>query len=298
MKQQVFRSSTPKITMMLNHQQPIRTLTLLFVVGFFVFFSGCTNTESHVNAPTAPSPLEKLNREHVIDAGYVIYPPAIVRDPSTGHLSGPFIDAFEAIAHEAGAKIRYHEATWTNFAAGLQTHQYDVVVAATYITIPRSMTVEFTRPLLFLGGAAVVRANETRFRVLSDLNRPDVTLALTQGSGEHQFANRELPLAKKTIIGSVDLTLPFLEISAGRADAALNDVDVARAFTKEHPGTKVILDNPPLNLTGVAWPVRQGDQDWLSFLNHSLEFLETTGQLALFERRAGVVWAHRISPIR
>jgi polar amino acid transport system substrate-binding protein len=269
---------------------------LLVLMAFFTAaFWGCsgpTRDTQTSHTSRSSTPLEKLRSQHVIDAGYIVYPPAIVKDPTTGKLSGHFIDTMDAIAREAGATVRYHEVTWATFIPGLQAGTYDVTIAATYITIPRALEVGYTRPLFYLGSGAVVRATEDRFKQLSDLDNANVTIALTQGTGEHQFANRELSRAKKVVISSPDLSLAFLEVAAGRADAALNDAVAAREFVKRQPGTKVIFNDPPFNLTAVAWPVRQGDDAWIAFLNHSIDFLETTGQIRQFEAKYDAQWVH------
>lgn len=256
--------------------------------------TGCQNQKLGSASTISSAPLEKLRKEHVIDAGYIIYPPAVIRDPNTGKLSGHFIHAIEAIAKEANATVRYHEVTWATFVPELQSGKFDVTIAATYVTIPRALAVTYTRPLFYLGSAALVRADEKRFSKLEDMDRPDVVVALTQGTAEAQIAEREFKKARRSVIASPDLNLAFLEVVAGRADAALNDEVMAREFAKRHPGTKVILDNPPFNLTAVAWPVRQGDQDWLNFLNSALSYLETTGQLRKFEARYGAGWLHKL----
>lgn len=276
-------------------QACLRVLIHLFVLSVFVgIVSGCNNSKTESGNQGSVTPLEKLRKEHVIDAGYIIYPPAIIKDPNTGKLSGHFIDAIEAIAKEANATVRYHEVTWATFVPELQSGKFDVTIAATYVTIPRSLVVAYTRPLFYLGSAALVRSDEKRFNKLEDLNQSNVKVALTQGTAEAQIAEKVLTQAKRSVIASPDLNLAFLEVVAGRADATLNDEVMVREFVKNHPGTKVILDNPPFNMTAVAWPVRQGDQDWANFLNDALRYLETTGKLKEFEERYGAGWLHKL----
>jgi polar amino acid transport system substrate-binding protein len=272
-------------------------MVFVYCVVLFLFLivaTGCQNQKLQPSSSNSSTPLEKLRTEHVIDAGYIIYPPAVIKDPNTGKLSGHFVDAIEAIAKEVNATVRYHEVTWATFVPELQSGKFDVTIAATYVTIPRALVVAYTRPLFYLGSAALVRADEKRFSKLEDLNRSDVRIALTQGTAEVQIAEKELKNAKRSVIASPDLNLAFLEVVTGRADATLNDEVMAHEFAKNNSGTKVILDSPPFNMTAVAWPVRQGDQEWVNFLNNALRYLETTGQLQKFEEHYGAGWLHKL----
>jgi ABC-type amino acid transport substrate-binding protein len=260
---------------------------LALILSGLAYFS----PEGAAPAPTV-STLEKVKREGVMRVGYIPWPPTVIKDPTTGKLSGHFIDAIEYIANELGVRIEYQEADWATFVAGLQGGRFDVVVAGTYKTIKRAASVAYTVPLFYLGNSALVRADDNRFQTLEDFNQSGIKIAVTQGTGEHDFAKTHLPKAQLIVLPGPDLTLPLLEVTTGRADAAFSDTFTISQFVKRQPNVKGLFVENPFNLTPVAWTVRPNDIEWLNFLNASLEFLEASGRLAAFEAKYDAHWLH------
>lgn len=236
--------------------------------------------------------LSQIEKKGILRVGYVVFPPTVVKDPITGRLSGHFIDTIEYIANELNVKVQYHEATWATFISGLQAGQYDVAVAATFKTILRSKSVAFTRPLFYLGNSVLVKVNDTRFSTLSDLNQKGIKIAVSQGTGEHHFAERHLTNVDLIVLPSADLTLPLQEVVVGRADASISDTYTITKFLETRQGVKGLFVDKPFNLTAVAWAVRPDDIEWLNFLNAGLEYLEMSGRLKEFEAKSGANWFH------
>ncbi len=268
------------------------SISIVLILLAFLLLGSCAKVEDTTKTP-AISTLDKVEKEGVINVGYVIFPPTVIKDPKTGELSGHFIDAIEYIAKEIDAKIKYHEATWATFVAGLQAGQYDVAVAGTYKTISRAKSVAFTLPLFYLGNSALVKAGENRFTTVEDFDKPGIKLAVTQGTGEHDFAKTHFKNAELIVQPSADLTLPLLEVVAGRAAAAFSDTFTITEFLKQHPNLKGLFIENPFNLTPVAWTVRPDDTKWLNFLNTSVEYLEASGRLADFEKKYDANWLHK-----
>ena len=134
-------------------------------------------------APGQESILQKVQRTKVIKAGYIPYPPFVLVDPNTKKLSGYFIELMDAIVDNMGQgiKIEYEETTWGTMVVGAQSGKFDVVVSGILSTIPRSMQVTFTRPVLLIGLSAVAKAGETRFKTEADLRKPGLNVAVTAG---------------------------------------------------------------------------------------------------------------------
>lgn len=154
----------------------------------------------------------------------------------------------------------------------------------------------FTRPLFYLGNSAVIRKGDSRFRSFSDFNNEGVTLSVTQGTGEHDYAQNYLAKANIKAYSSPDLTLPLLEVLNKRSDVAFTDTYTATQFVKKNPSLQALYVENPFNLTAVSWTVRRGDQEWLDFLNNSLLYLELSGRLKEFEKKYEANWLH-IKPI-
>jgi ABC-type amino acid transport substrate-binding protein len=271
------------------------TIVLAVVASVVVtFLLGLQGRQSH-GTEGRDTTLAQVQRTGVIRAAYIVWPPAVMKDPNTNQLSGHFVDTAEFIAKEMGARIDWEETNWDTFVAGLQANRFDLVVAGTYVTIPRAKAVSYTRRLFLLGTGVLVRAGDDRFRAPDDLNRDGVVIACTQGTGDEAWAREHLPKARITSLPGPDLGLALLEVENGKADAALQDAYTVRQFSSKHANVKALFVDEPINLTAVAWTLRHGDQDWKNFLDSAIEFLDTSGRLKAFERRNGVDWKHRTS---
>ncbi|CAO3380262.1 substrate-binding periplasmic protein [Azospirillum argentinense] len=247
-----------------------RTLISSLVVGALVTFGA-------VKAQAAGE-VEKIVRQGELKIGYIPSPPGTAKDPKTGELTGFYVDAARAIAEQMGVRPVFIETTWANFVAGLQAGQFDMSIGATFATVKRATVVDFTKPIFYLGSVAVVKKDEARFASLSDMNKPDVRIAVVQGTAAEDFVRRTIPNAKMTSLAGGNLTAGFMEVAAGRADASFEDLFTATRFTEQQPGVKMLFDDRPVNFLPIAWTVRKGNSELQSVLNVGLDNLLTSGQ--------------------
>lgn len=222
--------------------------------------------------------LDQIISSGELRIGYVVTPPNDIKDPATGELSGFDVDAIKAIATEMGLKPTFTETDWGTFAAGLQADQFDVSIAPTFATIKRSMAVLFTRPIIFAGNGALVKADDTRYKTLADMNTPDTRIAVLQGGQAEDFVRRNMPKAQLISLASSDLTAGMVEVLAGRADVGIEDSYTINEFVHKQPSTKNLFADHPFNLTPVAWSVARGNYDLVSALNVGLNILMYSGR--------------------
>ena len=266
------------------------SLVTIFVIGLV----SCTQDDAEgtrVNASRA-STLEQIIATGKLKIGYIVFPPAITKNPTTGELGGHFVKTIEEIARVNNWTPEFIETDWSGFAAGLVSERFDVSIAPTFVTIPRALSVYFTRPLLYIGNSAIVKAGETRFTTLESIDRSEVTVAVTQGEAGDEYAKANFKNAKITRFSGSDQSLAFQAVVAGRADIALGDAYVTSQFARVNPQVKDLFADAPYNLTPISWAVRQGDEEMLNFLNSSLESLDYQGRLREWEQQAGANWLH------
>ncbi|NUB23568.1 substrate-binding periplasmic protein [Azospirillum brasilense] len=247
-----------------------RTLISSLVVGTLVTFGA-------VKAQAAGE-VEKIVRQGELKIGYIPSPPGTAKDPKTGELTGFYVDAARTIAEQMGVRPVFIETTWANFVAGLQAGQFDMSIGATFATVKRATVVDFTKPIFYLGSVAVVKNDEARFASLADMNKPDVRIAVVQGTAAEDFVRRTIPNAKMTSLAGGNLTAGFMEVAAGRADASFEDLFTATRFTEQQPGVKMLFNDRPVNFLPIAWTVRKGNSELQSVLNVGLDNLLTSGQ--------------------
>jgi len=262
---------------------------LCMAVALMQLASGCGVGRS-TTAPRGQDTLAKIQREGVLHVGYVVYPPTVIKDPNSGDLSGHFVDAVRFLADVMEVRVEFHEATFATFVAGLQNGQYDVSIAATYRTIPRAMSVAFTKPIIYIGNGAIVRRGESRFSALQDFDAPGIVLAVAQGEASHEYAREHFNKASIRALETADLSLPLSEVLSGRADVGLADAWTTSQFAKTHPEATDLFTGRPYDLTAVGWAARPDDMRWLNFLDTAIDYLESTGRMDQWEARYGAHW--------
>jgi ABC-type amino acid transport substrate-binding protein len=243
-------------------------------------------------AQQAPAPgqetiLQKVQRTKVIKAGYIPYPPFVLVDPNTKKLSGYFIELMDAIVDNMGQgiKIEYEETTWGTMVVGAQSGKFDVVVSGVLSTIPRSMQVTFTRPVLLIGLSAVAKAGDNRFKTDADLRKPGLNIAVTAGEIGHSYSQKYLPGAKLTVLDTPDITRPMLEVLSGHADIGIADSISVSNFVEAHKGQAVnVFAQNPLFVYGCGLLLPR-DLQWKDFIDQAIDFLEYSKVLDRLEQK-------------
>lgn len=265
------------------------SLALIVLVSLTACIKNTTQQSSNI---TSKSILENISANGKVKIGYLVFPPTITKNPNNGELGGHLIETIKEIARLNKWSTEFIETDWTGFATGLESSRFDISVVPTFVTVPRALSVYFTRPLFYGGNSAVTKTNEARFTTLESIDKPNVTVAVTQGEAGDEYVKANFKKAKILRFSGGDQSLAFQSVVAGRADIALGDAYVTSAFAKANPQVKDLFASVPYNLTPVSWAVKKGDNEMLSFLNSSLDALDYQGRLIELEKKAGANWLH------
>jgi ABC-type amino acid transport substrate-binding protein len=140
--------------------------------------------------------------------------------------------------------------------------------------------------------AVIAKQGETRFNALSDLNDSNVRIAVNQGGANQRFAKHYCPEAKLTEL-STDISQVLSEVIAGRADVAIADTwSVSKFADQNKQSVQILFAGRPLDVTAISWAVRPDETRLLEFLNTSIDYLHTSGQIREFEKRYDAHWLH------
>lgn len=269
-------------------------LGISLAMVFLVSLTSCTkNSTQQTSLNTAStSTLERIAASNKLKVGYLVFPPSITKNQTTGELGGHLVDTIKEIARLNNWTLEFIETDWAGFATGLDSRRFDISIVPTFVTIPRALSVYFTNTLFYAGNSAIVRSNDTRFTSLESINQPGVTIAVTQGEAGDEYAKANFKKAKIIRFSGGDQSLAFQAVVAGRADVGLGDAYVTSQFVKANNQVKDLFANNPYNITPVSWAVRKGDNEMLNFLNNSLEAFDYQGRLREWEEKAGANWLH------
>jgi polar amino acid transport system substrate-binding protein len=266
--------------------------TPLIPLVLALFVAGCQRQEAQ-NNPTVQDTLEKVRKTKQLQVGYFIFEPTIVEDKQTGQLKGVFVDMIEAIAKSLDAKVVYNKVDLANFAAGLQSRQFDLSIGATFATPQRATAVVFTRPIFYCGYTGVgKKGSAAKFLKWQDLDRNDLTIAVKQGSAIDDFVRDNFKLSKVVRLTGPDLTLPLAAVSAGQADVGLMNQLTVFTYLREHPELEEVLRSTPIAPTYFAWAVRPDDERWLRFIDTAIGYYLDTGDVYRWEVKYGIPLLH------
>ena len=240
--------------------------------------------------------LDKIIKEKKIKIGYIPSPPGTVKDSKTGEVTGYYVEGVRYMFKTINVEAEFVESTWATFAAGLQSGQFDLSIAGTFATIQRAAAVEFTNPIHYLGYSAVAKKDDTRFKVLSDLNKEGIKIAVVQGGAGQEYVKENFPKAQIVALAGGNLTAPFIEVAAGRADVGIEDAWQARRFSEQQPSVTDLFRDEPYNVLPICWSVKRGNQDLLNFMNVSIGFMLGTGRWERIAEKYGATGRFQDKP--
>jgi cyclohexadienyl dehydratase len=191
--------------------------------------------------------------------------PYLVKDAKTGQWVGWDVDLANMYAAQLGVKVAWVDSSWGNIVPSVAANKCDVAWAALRHTPERAKVLDFSAPIHKLGLVVIVRENDNRFKSYDDLNKPGIVFSELADIGE-VAAKKNFPNAKIRIIESDSVIAQSQEVIAGRADANVNDMLIARDLVKKKAGVKII-PGPVLELSEVAFAVQKGDKEVLDSVN-------------------------------
>lgn len=235
----------------------------------------------------------KVRQMKKLNVGYFLFEPTIMEDKDSGRLKGVFIDMIEAIGKSLDAEIVYNKVDLANFAAGLQSHQYDVSIGATFATPQRATAVLFTNPLFYAGYTGVAKKGKgAAYQKWQDLDKTGLRVAVKQGSAIDDFVRENFTRAEVIRLTGPDLTLPLAAVSATQADVGLMNQVTVLTYLREHPELEEVIPRTPVAPTYFSWAVRPDDLRWLLFLNTCIDYYLNSGSFSYWESKYGIPLMH------
>ncbi len=253
--------------------QKITVAIIIFAILGFVFFS---KPLSNGNGSDA---LDIIRETGKIDVCYVSYPPFSSKNLQTGKMEGLSVEIMESIAEKMNVKTNYIETSWSNIVLDLKSKRCQVNISGIFALVERAYGgLMYSEPYAYLGNNAVVKEGDNRFTSLEGLNNSNVTVAVQEGEASHLFAKKYLPNAKIRAIPSTNSALIFVEVKAGRADAALNDEVVIELYMRENKGFQKLLKKPFL-VRESTFAMNEDDLKFINFMDNAINVLKASGEM-------------------
>jgi polar amino acid transport system substrate-binding protein len=203
--------------------------------------------------------------------------PYFNKDLATGTWSGFSIDMANDIAKLLDVKLDYTESTYGNSILDLQANKIDLGFALNP-TPQRALVVDFTSPVFPHPFGAMLRKG-LEAKTWSDINKPEVKIAVDVGSANEAVARRFAPNATIKSLKSRDEVM--LEMSSARVDCVVNAMMLGLTAIAKNPnlGSYKILQSPAVTVASSCAVRRESDKRWRDFLSVWIDYNRGIGQM-------------------
>ena len=213
------------------------------------------------------SVLAKVKKGGTLQIGYAQNPIWFFKDPKTGELQGVYKDLADLLAADLEMTPKYQEVNFGNATVSLRKHDFDVFAASFSYTAARGLVVNFVGPIWAKGSLAIIHQDDAaKYKTLADLNKSDVTIAVSAGTVEEGRMHVLFPKAKVlSVAGQPSLAVE--PVRTRRAAAYWSgDIDI-RSLAKRNTWSRVMDSDHPFDRRPNTWAIRHGDQAWKDFLD-------------------------------
>jgi polar amino acid transport system substrate-binding protein len=220
---------------------------------------------SHAHAQSA---WDNIMSNKTIRVGVVQAEPWGFKDPISGNWTGLVPSYAKAVADALGVKLELVEVTWGSAIPAIQGNKIDIMPSMT-VTPQRAKAIDYSNAPLTYSALAVLGPDDSKVTTWDEIDKPDVTVAVTQGASEDVFISAHLKKAKFRRLGSYQEV-----VAAYKAGSAQYAVLYHPALTvlKERAGHgKIIIPRPLIISYGDTVVKREADKtlrDWLAVTNN------------------------------
>ncbi len=206
------------------------------------------------------------------EAGYMPFEMA----DKQGKFIGFDIDVAKAMAKAMGVKFVPVNTAWDGIIPSLLTDKFDIIISGMTITQERNLAINFADPYIVVGQTILLnKKHEGVVTSYKDLNDPKYTITSKLGTTGEKAVKRMLPKANyKSFEVESEAAL---EVLSGGGDATVYDLPFCAVFMAQQGKDKLVFLDEPFTFEPLAWAVRQGDPDFVNWLNHFLRQIKNDG---------------------
>ena len=239
---------------------------------------GSSQPQAHADtAAPAGSTLERIKRTGILRIAVIVgQEPYFHKDLASGQWSGACIDMANDIASKLGAKVEVVESTWGNQILDLQGDKIDLAFAVNP-TPERSLVIDFSTPILVHSFTVITKKGFAKPQSWSDIDKPEVKIAVDLGSTHELIARRYCP--KATILGFKNRDEAILAVATGRADCNVSLAVLSVSTLKKNPNLgELAIPRPLLTLPTNMGIRAEADRRYKDFLSAWADYNRSLGQ--------------------
>ncbi|MCW1930311.1 MAG: transporter substrate-binding domain-containing protein [Candidatus Kerfeldbacteria bacterium] len=225
---------------------------------------------------------DTIIKSGTLRVGYMVYPPLLMKDTSTGALSGISYDILEAAAKKLSLKTEWvEEVGWGAAIEGVKTGRYDIVGTQMWRNSARAREGAFTDSPMDSVVYTYVRPGDTRFDVTLDiLNSDQYTISTLDGEMSTFIAQEDFPHAHTASLPQLSsFAEVLLNVVNNKADVAFVEPSVAKDFLTTHPGALERVSDTPVRQFGNSFVFARRENSMVAMFNIALEELKNNGTI-------------------
>ncbi len=247
-----------------------------------------TYTDIPINGKVA----EILDRGTILFGTTGDYRPLSFCEPD-GTYWGFGIEVANEIARRLGVNIEFKKTSWPTLTADVLTEPqiFDLAIGGITITDTRRETMLMSDGYLANGKTILCRASEAdRYKMLADIDKPEVTVMVNPGGLNEKFANENLTHAK-IVVHQKNEEIPAL-VAEGAADVMITEITEAPYYVQTETRLAAPLLNAPFTHGEIGVLMQKGQEDLLQMVNNVICQMKSDGSLRKLHEKYGLVYAY------
>ncbi len=244
------------------------TLAGLLVAITAIFTAGQVSAQGQ-------STWQAIKERGTLRIGVTQAPPWFFKDPASTEWTGLGSSIGKQMAKTLGVKFAPVEVTWGTAVAALQANKIDIMFVLD-ATPKRALAIDFpAQPLLYYA-LAVLADDKLEISNWSDLNKPDIKIAVTQGTTMDRYVSSRLDKAKILRFPSNGESVAAFQ--SRRVDAVSLFHPPLIAMRKKIGRGKIVLPSPVRQSASSAGVRREADKTFRDWVNTAIAYYYATGQ--------------------
>jgi len=246
---------------------------------------------AYTDIPVEGKVAEILERGTILFGTTGDYRPLSFCEPD-GTYWGFGIEVANEIAKRLGVSIEFKKTSWPTLTADVQAEPqtFDLAIGGITITDTRKETMLMSEGYLANGKTILCRASEAdRYKSLTDINKPEVTVMVNPGGLNEKFANENLTHANR-VVHQKNEEIPTL-VAEGAADVMITEITEAPYYVKTDTRLAAPLLNAPFTHGEIGVLMQKGQEDLLTLVNAVIAKMKTDGTLRQFHEKYGLIYA-------
>ena len=225
-------------------------------------------------AAAGPSTWGAMRARGSVRVGVTPSEPWFAKDLATGAWTGVGAMLGARLAEDMGLKAEYVETSWADAPAGLQAGQFDIMFVLDP-TPARALAIDFPfAPVLYYALGFMAQGG-LQASSWSELDRPEVTIAVPQGTAMDRWVSTHLTKASVTRLATVDQAI--LQYQSGHARVLVLYHPALVAYRLKIGAGTVVVPKPAVTAVAGAGIRREVDKTWRDYLSSVLGYYYETG---------------------